>query len=1051
MRKEFYAGVLILIAAGSALILSLRLYHPSKYAPFTPEELRRARLRMGEDLPSEPTRVTPFPEKKVVRLAIGSLGLADEARNRQLADLVTAELSGTQGVELVDRQSIDKVLAELQMSLSGLTRAKDAVRLGKLLRAEWFLLGTSTTFAGTNSLVLRVVDARTGIFRDGAIFAASDALVGLASETAAFVRQCRKNASSGNRPVYLAIGTFEDFSINSRQTGFPTQLRGYLNAAFQNGPVTLLEREYVESLLNEVHLDMAGLTEENAASPLAPMQSAFWVVTGNYQSYDTTNAQVELDLSVARMFGATKHVRLVDRPGDPLNGKVKAAIDDIMKQGGQPIFPTRQNEVRFAMEQGEQLAGVDRGYGSPDLVYLGRASIVTWDEPAARQRKQRNVEEALRAFRTVLLLDPTNQEARLYMAACFRNETSQRFDEARDLYREVIERPIDDKWSEIARKALVASFLLADTEAKARWFEAAAAQTSSPSAAEFYGREAKTAKTELVVKGAGPEAQALAEKRLWDQMTNALLGSGGGPMGVEELVDTFGTNRIAAGARLVELYPKLRSQMPQIEPYLLAAVVSAQTDTNSPLVRQFQQLLENLIQHPDQVLNPPNFWFHVDWGIWEWSWRNMDYPLATKLLEAKSAASAVFTQAASFTNHISPVQMTDKDRMSLAIAYLGTHEWDKALPVLQSFAGQPFSMSMDGPWGRGGTVLFTDHLADYCRKKLGLYVATNKSEFQLGKPVMQLCRDQVFTVDEEGLWTAAGDRLLHFDFELKTNLILNLPLENGAAVTTICPSPTNIWIGTDGYGLIEFDKATRKFRHLSEADGLLMGRIASLYLARNELWIGYGRKVRQGYQTREGGLGKIDIRTLKSTSFMPSLAKDPQMDKWSVGVSSGPPRSSVVAITESAPGEIWCLVQGPTALVYRYHSAGESWNIPVNQVCTCLTRDSQHVFIGRYWNYFREDRTGALGVSLFDYASTSSAARDIKKPDSLPPGCVTALAIQGRTLWVGGFGYIAAIDAGSEELQSMAHIQAETVDRLAVGGGFLWAQFSCGLYRVALP
>src|ERR1035441_7386388 len=95
-------------------------------------------------------------------------------------------------------------------------------------------------------------------------------------------------------------------------------------AAFQAGPVTMLEREYVETLLQEVHLDMTGLTEESATEPPAPMQSAFWMVTGSYQSYETTDLQVELDLEVARIFGKAKHVSLRGQPGEPLNQHIRS-------------------------------------------------------------------------------------------------------------------------------------------------------------------------------------------------------------------------------------------------------------------------------------------------------------------------------------------------------------------------------------------------------------------------------------------------------------------------------------------------------------------------------------------------------------------------------------------------------------------------------------------------------------------------------------------------------------------------------------------------------
>src|ERR1019366_370507 len=107
-----------------------------------------------------------------------------------------------------------------------------------------------------------VVDARTGVMRDAGVFPADRPSTQLAADLAAFLRQCRQNAARPKLRVYLAVGAFEDLSANNRQADFPAQVRGYLTAAYQGSTVTLLEREYVETLLQEVRLDLAGLTEE---------------------------------------------------------------------------------------------------------------------------------------------------------------------------------------------------------------------------------------------------------------------------------------------------------------------------------------------------------------------------------------------------------------------------------------------------------------------------------------------------------------------------------------------------------------------------------------------------------------------------------------------------------------------------------------------------------------------------------------------------------------------------------------------------------------------
>lgn len=186
---------------------------------------------------------------------------------------------------------------------------------------------------------------------------------------------------------------------------------------------------------------------------------------------------------------------------------------------------------------------------------------------------------------------------------------------------------------------------------------------------------------------------------------------------------------------------------------------------------------------------------------------------------------------------------------------------------------------------------------------------------------------------------------------------------------------------------------------------------------------------------------------------MPSVLEGP-------GVSAGPPvfapagkptRNSVLAITEGAPGNIWFLAEVQTPLLCRYRSGENAWDVAVNQACSSLLRDSKSLYVGRNWNYFGENRTEkALGVSILDLSDKAASWREVKRPHGLPPGRVTALALDSGKLWVGGFGYLALVDPAEDELRAVAYVQTESVDRVQTGGGFLWAQFNCQLYRANL-
>src|SRR6185503_6184165 len=163
-----------------------------------------------------------------VRLAVGTFGLP-EKRDGELADLIAARLSAAPEFDLVERRELNRVLTEASLGLSGIVRAKDAVRFGALLRADQFLLGSSYSINGTNQLVIRLVDGRTGEIRAINVFRDNGSLVSLAGEIAGYVRAESKRPAQGERN-FLAIGVIQNLGVNNRFPEFPVQMRGSVAA-----------------------------------------------------------------------------------------------------------------------------------------------------------------------------------------------------------------------------------------------------------------------------------------------------------------------------------------------------------------------------------------------------------------------------------------------------------------------------------------------------------------------------------------------------------------------------------------------------------------------------------------------------------------------------------------------------------------------------------------------------------------------------------------------------------------------------------------------------
>ena len=350
---------------------------------------------------------------------------------------------------------------------------------------------------------------------------------------------------------------------------------------------------------------------------------------------------MEVNLDVQRAFGKSFHRTLRGLPGEPVERQVSAAIDSVINQNSELVFPTRSVEIRMQMNIGKELSGNPNGY---DLVVIGGS----WKlDPQLAARKKRKLDDAMRAFDTVLLLEPTNHEAKMRLAACNRNMLNIHPKEACDYYREIIDAPVQDKWSGLAQQALVETFHWFGPDDKLRWLESASQKTTNPIALNFYRTQIQAAQEQVTMSsGDSPKAEELAEKQLFDFFRSFKSciqrkgGRGSDAIGMDDYIAVRNWDQATAAQKLAEMLPKMQEQVPGLEPYLLATVLTYQVNTNTPLVAEFQQTLKQCIEHPSQILAPQQFWEKIRWGGCFWCFAKTNYPLAVQLMEGERRAGA---------------------------------------------------------------------------------------------------------------------------------------------------------------------------------------------------------------------------------------------------------------------------------------------------------------------------------------------------------------------------------------------------------------------------
>jgi TolB-like protein len=88
----------------------------------------------------------------------------------QIAEFVSSSMAGYPEVTVIERSSIDKILQEQELELSGFTDEKNAVKVGSIANASQMVVGSFTLDAkGTMSLTGRIVDVNNGTVLGSAI------------------------------------------------------------------------------------------------------------------------------------------------------------------------------------------------------------------------------------------------------------------------------------------------------------------------------------------------------------------------------------------------------------------------------------------------------------------------------------------------------------------------------------------------------------------------------------------------------------------------------------------------------------------------------------------------------------------------------------------------------------------------------------------------------------------------------------------------------------------------------------------------------------------
>jgi len=149
--------------------------------------------------------------------------------HKGLADMLITDLTGTEGVIVIERESLEKILNEQALALSGLMEDKPAIRVGQLLQAEILIYGTYIINDNQIRIDVRLAEVASGkIIHTCLVQGDPDDLFELEEE---LVGQIKSRLKLGDKQIVLPVQTKSLAALARFYTGLDYMDRHLYDAA----------------------------------------------------------------------------------------------------------------------------------------------------------------------------------------------------------------------------------------------------------------------------------------------------------------------------------------------------------------------------------------------------------------------------------------------------------------------------------------------------------------------------------------------------------------------------------------------------------------------------------------------------------------------------------------------------------------------------------------------------------------------------------------------------------------------------------------------------
>jgi hypothetical protein len=283
---------------------------------------------------------------------------------------------------------------------------------------------------------IKIIDVHSGVIIDIEQFGLGD-VSGLATN----ITQLISKAAPGGKPrQFIALRPLVDMNRDASFEGadWPGRLTSLIEKHFHAAGYGVVEFAAVMPLFEERRLESVGLT--GRAEQRVPLQAAFWLVDGGCAWVSNSTEQLKIALRVQEVGGKEQRINLTSAPDRRAEAAVLDALEKALANRSQGNADETANaESELLARRGNELATRSSPFDRGFTFYGGRGLEAAIRYGQDQERHRQNRRDFLANYQRMLLLDPTNLDAKVWLGmGLLGDEDSAERERGRELLQEVI-------------------------------------------------------------------------------------------------------------------------------------------------------------------------------------------------------------------------------------------------------------------------------------------------------------------------------------------------------------------------------------------------------------------------------------------------------------------------------------------------------------------------------------------------------------------------------------------------------------------------------------